>query len=212
MSGYFSFSTSTTELAPAAFCWVTRYSGVVSFSRLEYLVPVVDLENKFLIREKGARCTNTWARGWDGASHANTLTVGGPTGSLTVGEFATEKLGNSVTILEYRRRGRVVDPAVQAPDVRFPVGALVNWESDAVGTWGINTTKTVPPYGEIKVVSLIGGTDPMFTDDNVTWTKIGSREHTIEVRDDHSLSPLFPFDNTFTTAARTITIYTPASP
>ena len=110
-------------------------------------------------------------------------------------------------------RGVVEPPIVTAsPDVAFEVGSLCSWSDGITATWGISTEKVIPPLGSIDVVSLAGGTDPDLSSDGVRFDKIGTKLHTYEIKDLHSLSTEFPYDNTFSTTSRWITVWTRLSP
>jgi hypothetical protein len=101
---------------------------------------------------------------------------------------------------------------VHSPDLRRELGSTINWIDEITATWGASTNNKIPPMGEIKPVSLTNGMCPILTDNLTTYTKIGTALHSYEIRDTQSLSPDYPFDNTFTTTSRRITVYTPTAP
>ena len=115
--------------------------------------------------------------------------------------------------LELHTRIETVAPYVfENPNLRRSLGEDIDWTYGIRARWGHTTSNIIPDLGEIRITSLIEGTDPVLSDNLSTYTRIGTSEHTYEIRDDHSLSPEYPFDNTFTTTTRTITVYTPAAP
>jgi Predicted outer membrane protein len=61
-------------------------------------------------------------------------------------------------------------------------------------------------------VSLTGGTDPGLSTTGILYDRIGTKLHSFEIRDDESLSPLFPLDNSMTTTSRRVTVRTLAKP
>ena len=133
---------------------------------------------------------------------------------INVGELNTTvpQFQTSTWVWGYSTPEKQYKPTVKSEDLYLPVGSAVDWLTGIEGQWGGDMTKKIPPHGEIRITSLIGGTDTTLTDDNVTFSRVGSSLHTYEIRDDHSLSPLYPFDDTFTTTTRKINIYTTAEP
>ena len=109
--------------------------------------------------------------------------------------------------------GNQAGPIVtEAPDLRKPIGAPVDWIEGIIATWGITTDNMIPPLGEVLPVSLTAGTDPILSNDGMTFTSIGSTLHSYEIRDLHALSLEHPYDDTYSTVSRTITVYTSATP
>ena len=115
--------------------------------------------------------------------------------------------------LTFDRKLIAVAPVVvNAPDVRFSIGTPVDYTSGITGRWGSSTWLAIPPNGEIRTTSLSGGMDPVLTTDGITFNRIGTTVHTYELRDEHSLSPLYPADDTFTSVSRRITVCTSNAP
>ena len=108
---------------------------------------------------------------------------------------------------------RVVNPIVtESPDLLVKVGDNINWGDGIYATWGHSTTRTIPTEGEVRVLGLTGGIHPALTDNAFTYTKIGTAELDYAVRDLHSLGLEFPYDDSFTTVSRKITVYTDECP
>ena len=101
---------------------------------------------------------------------------------------------------------------VTAPHLHKRLGDNINWTEDITARWARSTWRTIPPDGEVRVVGLVDGIDPVLTDNPLTYTKIGSSLLDYEIRDNHSLDVDNPLDNSFTSVSRRITVYTEMSP
>ena len=109
-------------------------------------------------------------------------------------------------------QGEVVPPIGSAADIRVTIGSPVDWLAGVSGTWGHSQANTIPPMGEITDITLVGGTDPSLSTSGATYDRVGMRLHEYRLLDDHSLSPSFPFDDSFTIVSRYITVHTPSLP
>ena len=109
--------------------------------------------------------------------------------------------------------GRVTAPIVaSSPDLRVELGSAVNWIEGIRATWGTSTENEILPMGTITPKTLVGGTDPQLSSAGSVYDRVGRTEHEYEIRDDHSLSALYPFDNTVTRTTRDITVFAKAAP
>ena len=108
---------------------------------------------------------------------------------------------------------RIEKPVVlAAPDVVAHVGDPVNWNVGILARWGISTEKLIPTHGSIVSTSLVGGTVGSLSVDGNVFSHVGQEVLEYIIRDDHSLSSLYPFDDSFTSVSRTITVRTMLNP
>ena len=119
--------------------------------------------------------------------------------------------GFSVNVHSLTNAIQAAPVITHSPDIDFRVGDTIDWTYDIQAHSGIST-KSIPPFGTIEIDTLVAGTDPALSLDGNVATHVGVSTHTYTVRDEHSLSALHPFDNTFATTTRSITVWTTESP
>jgi hypothetical protein len=116
-------------------------------------------------------------------------------------------------MIAYFQTVTTVPPVVTAaPNMTRWTGAELDLTDGVTGRWGHSGNITIPSAGEIKYV---GGPDHTAGDlslDGIHYTTIGAYLCVYELRDDHSLSALYPEDTTMTLAQRWVTIKTSATP
>ena len=102
---------------------------------------------------------------------------------------------------------------VALPDARSVIGTTVDWTYGVSARWGVTVGNSIPTLGLIDNLSLdVNGTDPNLSSSGVHFDRIGARIHTLRARDNHSLSPLYPLDNTQITGTRKQSVYTLLAP
>ena len=111
-------------------------------------------------------------------------------------------------------KGRIqYDPVWEnISDLRSELMDPVDWTSGLTGRWGYSTHRKIPVFGRIEITSLVGGTDSSLSSNGLTFDRIGTALHSYVIRDDHSLSALYPFDTTSTSGVRKISVFTVQSP
>ena len=143
-------------------------------------------------------------------------------------EVMDERLGDSAEEnFELRTLGvmsMAIPPLVtQSNDIRIPVGttiAAIPWTSGITGTWGYTTTNIINNANsngviiDLALLDIVSGTrtDSRLSSDAINYNRVGAVEHTYELRDSHSLSASFPYDNTLARTTRKISVTTSRAP
>jgi len=106
-----------------------------------------------------------------------------------------------------------IPPNLTTADISETVGDGIDWYATLHATWGATTDREIPPHGALEIAELnASGIDSRFSTNNHTYEFIGVHTQTVTARDSHSLDPDNPYDNTFTTKTRTVTVLTLDAP
>ena len=139
-----------------------------------------------------------------------------------------ERLGDSAEEnFELRTLGvmsMAIPPLVtQSDDIRIPLGttvATLPWTTGVAGTWGYTTANVIDNVNnngviiDLALLDIVSGvrTDSRLSSNGITYNRVGVAEHMYELRDTHSLSAAFPYDNTLVRTSRKISVATPIAP
>ena len=113
-----------------------------------------------------------------------------------------------VPLYQYQYRPPIL---VNQPHERVMLGSTVNWVHGIEALSGFSG-HNIPSWGIISPLGLLGSTYPELSTSGAVYDRVGTLVHGFRVQDEHSLSPLYPEDNTYTDGTRRITVYTDMEP
>ena len=153
-------------------------------------------------------------------SHENWLSTYDMNGNQGIVFFPLVGYGESFYDLSFSFYVAAIEDVIKAPvvtrnnDLDLLVGDPVQWITGIEAHWGWTHTNLIPSLGEILNIDLVDGTDLYFSEGGEEYEKIGIKTHTLEIRDEHSLSdlPAFAADDSFTSVQRKTTIRTTEAP
>ena len=121
----------------------------------------------------------------------------------------------NVTIGHVRGSASHWNPVVTAsPDIDTYLGYPAEFYEGITAHWGKTTANTIPSMGSVTLSDVSRALADTLIDAEGNYTRIGKYDFDYIICDDHSLStdPVYSADNTQTTATRSITVRTTASP
>ena len=146
-------------------------------------------------------------------------------GSMVMDETLADRAEENFELRTLGRMSMAIPPlVVLSADMELPLGTAISehsWVSRILGRWGHTSEKAIselhPANGSITDTSLVDDfagtpTDFRLSSNGVEYDRIGVVTHNYEIRDTHSLSPLFPFDTTMVETSRKISVVTTEEP